>query len=743
MRVQRTRRRIAGVAAISLGLIGLAPLPAGPAAAQQAPGLAQAWSRGGLGRVHHSSPTVADVDGDGSADIVVGDLAGWVRVFRADGSTLWERPVRIPGWNMNVAVESSPTVIDLDGDGRNEVVVGAVSRWVPNQPGGVVVFDHAGNVRWTRTFFDIFNMWNEAVGARPDGFPEGVIASVAAGDVTGDGRPELVVPAMDNRIWVLRGDGSVLDSAWVDDSIWSSPALADVDGDGDLEIFFGSCATPGGPVDHAGGVLWSFDVRDGKLVERWRRYLGDIGASSPAIGDVDGDGVPDVVTGTGNNGLPGSRQVHAYRATDGAPLTGWPVTLGGDTISSPAIGDLDGNGSLDVVIGTRDGKVNALRGNGSLLWSVSPERAGEGGGEIVASPIIADLNGDGANDVAVGNGWATFTLRGSDGSRLSAPLSIGWTYQNAPAVGDFGSVGWRLVVAGFNANAGHVTAFAIPTPGRPADWPQFHRQADKTGSWERAPARRVFSSASAGIAAVTPFGGVRVGGTTPFQGDLPSLGIRPNLPVNGISRTASGRGYWLVADDGGIFAFGDAQFYGSMGGRFLFQPMVGMAPTPTGRGYWMVAKDGGIFAYGDAQFYGSTGGRLLNEPVVGMTPTPTGRGYWFVARDGGVFAFGDAQFYGSIGGTGRNDVVGMASSPSGRGYRFVTSGGRVFCYGDARCFGDAQGSGLRIAGMQTSPSGNGYWLLATNGTVLGFGDVAAEPARLPGTAVPLVGVSPR
>ncbi len=80
----------------------------------------------------------------------------------------------------------------------------------------------------------------------------------------------------------------------------------------------------------------------------------------------------------------------------------------------------------------------------------------------------------------------------------------------------------------------------------------------------------------------------------------------------------AGKGYWLVAADGGIFSYGDATFYGSTGGMHLNQPIVGMAATPDGGGYWLVAADGGIFSYGDATFYGSTGGMHLNQPIVGM-----------------------------------------------------------------------------------------------------------------------------
>ena len=74
-----------------------------------------------------------------------------------------------------------------------------------------------------------------------------------------------------------------------------------------------------------------------------------------------------------------------------------------------------------------------------------------------------------------------------------------------------------------------------------------------------------------------------------------------------------------------------------------------MDTTPDGRGYWLAASDGGIFAFGDAGFYGSTGGSRINAPITGIQASPTGEGYWLVGQDGGIFAFGDAQYYGSAG----------------------------------------------------------------------------------------------
>ena len=58
-----------------------------------------------------------------------------------------------------------------------------------------------------------------------------------------------------------------------------------------------------------------------------------------------------------------------------------------------------------------------------------------------------------------------------------------------------------------------------------------------------------------------------------------------------------------------------------MGGRALNQPVVGMAATARAGGYWLAASDGGIFAFGDPPFYGSMGRPSLNRPMVGMAAT--------------------------------------------------------------------------------------------------------------------------
>jgi len=134
--------------------------------------------------------------------------------------------------------------------------------------------------------------------------------------------------------------------------------------------------------------------------------------------------------------------------------------------------------------------------------------------------------------------------------------------------------------------------------------------------------------------------------TTNATGDA---GGRVGCGVVQATGGTTGAGYWLAASDGGVFAFGDAPFFGCTGDLPLNQPIVSMEATPSGRGYLLAARDGGVFAFGDAGFEGSTGGLPLNQPITGSARSETGAGYWLFATDGGVFSFGDAEFLGSQG----------------------------------------------------------------------------------------------
>ncbi len=233
-------------------------------------------------------------------------------------------------------------------------------------------------------------------------------------------------------------------------------------------------------------------------------------------------------------------------------------------------------------------------------------------------------------------------------------------------------------------------------------------------------------------------GGVFAFGAAHYFGSLGNLVL--NKPIVGMAATPDGNGYWLVASDGGIFTFGDAQYYGSTGGLRLNKPIVGMAATPDGRGYWLVATDGGIFSFGDAQFYGSTGSLKLNKPIVAMTKTPDGMGYLLVATDGGVFCFGDAEFHGSAANYNLNQPInGLVVTPvtptdpanpnppagdTDGGYLLSAADGGLFAFGNAAFMGSAASLNLKepVIGIMSTPDFGGYWQVANDGGVFSFGD---------------------
>ncbi|MBW3555941.1 MAG: superoxide dismutase family protein [Actinobacteria bacterium] len=116
-----------------------------------------------------------------------------------------------------------------------------------------------------------------------------------------------------------------------------------------------------------------------------------------------------------------------------------------------------------------------------------------------------------------------------------------------------------------------------------------------------------------------------------------------NIPTRYVAGTTTGPDDFTVAT-------------GDSGGRVACGVVASGAPTLPG-GYWMVADDGGVFAHGTAAFSGSLGGTRLNSPIVGLEPTPSGQGYYLAAADGGIFTFGDASFEGSTGALKLNSPV--------------------------------------------------------------------------------------
>src|SRR3546814_10436786 len=244
------------------------------------------------------------------------------------------------------------------------------------------------------------------------------------------------------------------------DTVWSSPALVDGNGDGRAELYIGGDATAFAG-SHSGGFFRALRYTGApQLSQMWQRLSSESFQTSGAIGDINGDGRLEVVTGAGRYYCQAERRcgdsnkIWAFDRASGNDGAGWPRTARYNPfLSAPAIGDVNGDGATDVVIGSfvpGKGAVIAISGNGQPLWEVEPA-----GDELLSSPVIADVSSSPGNEVVVGTGGRFHVLDGRSGATLR---SVGaGAYKNAAAVGELGPGRWAVVAAGFqpgNGNAG-------------------------------------------------------------------------------------------------------------------------------------------------------------------------------------------------------------------------------------------------------------------------------------------------
>ena len=663
-----------------------------------------AWERTVGGTILESSPNLADINGDNVLDVSVGSQNG--SLYVVNGAT----GADVGGWPQNLGngINSSPAVADVDGDGKPELFVGS---GLPNTSAGALwSFRSDGGQRFK------FNGQDRQFSS------PSFQSTPAIGDVNNDSRADVSVGALALSIWSLDHAGGVNWNHDADDTVFSSPALVDVNGDGFSDIVIGGDSTPGGTIDNGGGIVRALNGINGQ--ELWRFFTSNaIVRSSPSVGDIDGDGVADIVVGVGDEpgGTPGpdSKKVLAFNL-NGTMKSGFPVVTDGITFGSPALADTDGDGILDIIVGTGGSghSVYIIGGNGGIKKTFDST-----GGVVIGSIVAGDLDGDGVQDVLVPTGAGMVGFRG-DGTKLFV-LNVGQVgYQNSAAIGDIDGNG-RLDIVTAGGGFIHRFQYAQGTGGTvgPKSWPLFRKDARRTGSTTNPPLAKSNcpTAGAGGYWMASSDGGIFAFCDAKFHGSTGN--IKLNRPVVAIASTLSGHGYWMVASDGGIFSFGDAAFKGSTGNITLNQPIVGMARTASGNGYWMVASDGGVFAFGDAAFKGSTGNIKLNQPIVGMATTPSGNGYWLFARDGGVFAFGDAGFKGSTGNIKLNQpIVGAVATPSGAGYWMVASDGGVFAFGDATFKGSTGNIKLNrpIVGMARTTNGDGYYMVASDGGIFAF-----------------------
>ena len=299
-----------------------------------------------------ATPAVGDIDGDNEPEIVVHALNGVIYAWHVDGSEVRDGDNN-PATNGVFFVRagahyewsrSGPALYDLDHDGGKDIIFGTRN-------------DDTGLKRLMALRHD---------GTNVPGFPYiangGISVDPCVGDLDNDLQVEIIFSDSARYLYAVKEDGTNYPGFprymgytalhdWV-----SSPGLADMDGDGMLEIIH--APNESGSVsrivvvdtDYSGGT-------SGQTLPGWPVTLPGSSEGSPVIGDINGDLVLDIVYGIGGGDLNAPFNLYAFSA-DGSPVNGFPITLTGPLMPSSVITDIDRDGDVDIVFGGWDSLIH-------------------------------------------------------------------------------------------------------------------------------------------------------------------------------------------------------------------------------------------------------------------------------------------------------------------------------------------------------------------------------------------------
>jgi hypothetical protein len=363
-----------------------------------------------------ASPVLYDMDGDGKLDIVQAGMDGYVHVWNYTGHELPGFPVQVRDINGGTTngytitertrIISTPAVGDVDGDGKPEILVG--SNEVLNGEARAYLIKNTGATSPAQFSSAYMPGWPVSM----SGLEVFILPYIGKGnpnnpiiaDLDGDGVPELLTHPVGTDAYVWDKNGQLLFATQHDHDtttpnsartsneqasyiVVNSGTVADLDGDGLPEYIDGTIPAldyaliPGGirsPFDHQLSA-WNIgqtaklnrgkdaaDRSNAKMLPAFPQKVPDFQfLTNYAVADIDGDGLPEVISGSG------MFLVTAFNK-DGTVPAGWPKFNGGWTLATPAIGDLLGDGKLEVVTITREGWLWAWKTGGTtagkVLW---------------------------------------------------------------------------------------------------------------------------------------------------------------------------------------------------------------------------------------------------------------------------------------------------------------------------------------------------------------------------------------
>ena len=378
-----------------------------------------------------SHPAMVDLDADGDLDAVVGDGAGRLAFFVNSGSSsdpsfVQRTGPHSPFTGIDVGYGATPELVDFDGDSDLDLIVGA-------NDGSLRYFANTGSAQ-------VPSFVPRTGSANPfSGINVGANASPALADLDADGDWDLAVGERFAGVLYFENTGSPGAPAFVPRTGSSSPfssvntsgyyfltpTLFDADDDGDFDLIAGHGG--GGPIFLAvniGNASAPSFVGPG-TPPLWME-IGDM--SSVAMADLDGDGDRDAVIGEYDGDLLFAVNSGSAASPFFVKVTGsgnpFGAAYSGDS-STPEVADVDGDGDLDALVGMDDGRLAVLRNTGG---SAAPRFVREVTGHTFegidvgtdSSPSLADLDGDGDLDLAVG-GYDGVLHYFANLSRPSAP----------------------------------------------------------------------------------------------------------------------------------------------------------------------------------------------------------------------------------------------------------------------------------------------------------------------------------
>lgn len=470
------------------------------------------------GAVGYSAPAIGEIDGDSSdgLEMAFGGSDGMLHVLHSDGSKLWSQKLPNYGCSSTGSTDknfSAPAIGALFGDGVPYVVIGYGGFGGGNAcDGGVVAFRGSdGKKRWT------FSIKQFAHTERFYTFLNSVFSTPALADVDGDGKLEIGFGSFDRNVYLLNSNGRPRWYYHAADTVWSSPAFANIDNDPNLEMLIGTDISRNDrivPPTSNGGFLLAFktsaapnksipfrDPAGQNLI--WLKYFNQVVFSSPTVADV-------LPSRAGNELIIGSgcyfpenttKKLGAeFRVVDlkkGKLLATLKTNM--CSPSSPAVGDVNGDGLPDIVVTTPGTKEWGGDGNGrvyawtpstkTLLWETTLPAMFP-----FQSPLIADLDQDGKPEVIVTSAAAVSILDGTDGSQVLKLRTTG-TVEATAAIGDLDGDGLLdIVVGGGKGASGFVDVWSgfIKADGASGEakaidasvltWPQWRGSASRQGT---------------------------------------------------------------------------------------------------------------------------------------------------------------------------------------------------------------------------------------------------------------------